>query len=178
MGGFGLDYLPATSSSSESSWHPNSTHSGTWSAHGPSIEDSSAVLMESLKVSSILTLSFFLLSGYTLNMAKFWNANDVSFAILFWFLPFGNYIVIYLFVKYVQLRCNYRYLSSPLVTTTIMTPTSIAKQHACWVTTWPCLIFFAVVVQQIRLPPFILLVRSHWEGHKWWSHWPSMFQLS
>ncbi|XP_015668607.1 protein SMG7 isoform X2 [Protobothrops mucrosquamatus] len=49
MGGFGLDYLPATSSSSESSWHPNSTHSGTWSAHGPSIEDSSAVLMESLK---------------------------------------------------------------------------------------------------------------------------------
>ncbi|XP_039214483.1 protein SMG7 isoform X2 [Crotalus tigris] len=49
MGGFGLDYLPATSSSSESSWHPNSTHSGTWSVHGPSIEDSSAVLMESLK---------------------------------------------------------------------------------------------------------------------------------
>ncbi|XP_070797054.1 nonsense-mediated mRNA decay factor SMG7 isoform X3 [Pituophis catenifer annectens] len=49
MGGFGLDYLPATSSSSESSWHPTSTHSGPWSAHGPSIEDSSAVLMESLK---------------------------------------------------------------------------------------------------------------------------------
>nr|XP_028588052.1 protein SMG7 isoform X3 [Podarcis muralis] len=49
MGGFGLDYLPATSSSSESSWHPASTPSGTWSAHGPSVEDSSAVLMESLK---------------------------------------------------------------------------------------------------------------------------------
>ncbi|XP_072854226.2 nonsense-mediated mRNA decay factor SMG7 isoform X3 [Pogona vitticeps] len=49
MGGFGLDYLPATSSSSESSWHPTGTPSGTWSAHGPSIEDSSAVLMESLK---------------------------------------------------------------------------------------------------------------------------------
>ncbi|KAJ7332335.1 hypothetical protein JRQ81_014515, partial [Phrynocephalus forsythii] len=49
MGGFGLDYLPATSSSSESSWHPTNTPSGTWSAHGPSIEDSSAVLMESLK---------------------------------------------------------------------------------------------------------------------------------
>ncbi|XP_026524932.1 protein SMG7 [Notechis scutatus] len=49
MGGFGLDYLPATSSSSESSWHPTSTHSGPWSAHGPSIEDSSTVLMESLK---------------------------------------------------------------------------------------------------------------------------------
>ncbi|XP_077188734.1 nonsense-mediated mRNA decay factor SMG7 isoform X2 [Paroedura picta] len=49
MGGFGLDYLPATSSSSESSWHPSSTPSGTWAAHGPAIEDSSAVLMESLK---------------------------------------------------------------------------------------------------------------------------------
>ncbi|XP_053247078.1 nonsense-mediated mRNA decay factor SMG7 isoform X4 [Podarcis raffonei] len=49
MGGFGLDYLPATSSSSESSWHPASTPSGTWSAHGPPVEDSSAVLMESLK---------------------------------------------------------------------------------------------------------------------------------
>uniref|UniRef100_A0A8C8RNY9 Nonsense-mediated mRNA decay factor n=1 Tax=Pelusios castaneus TaxID=367368 RepID=A0A8C8RNY9_9SAUR len=49
MGGFGLDYLPATSSSSESSWHQTSTSSGTWPAHGPSVEDSSAVLMESLK---------------------------------------------------------------------------------------------------------------------------------
>ncbi|KAM9129398.1 nonsense-mediated mRNA decay factor SMG7 isoform 1-T1 [Pangshura tecta] len=49
MGGFGLDYLPATSSSSESSWHQTSTPSGTWAAHGPSMEDSSAVLMESLK---------------------------------------------------------------------------------------------------------------------------------
>ncbi|XP_043346996.1 protein SMG7 isoform X5 [Dermochelys coriacea] len=49
MGGFGLDYLPATSSSSESSWHQTSTPSGTWAAHGPTMEDSSAVLMESLK---------------------------------------------------------------------------------------------------------------------------------
>ncbi|XP_050819549.1 nonsense-mediated mRNA decay factor SMG7 isoform X3 [Gopherus flavomarginatus] len=49
MGGFGLDYLPATSSSSESSWHQTSTPSGTWAAHGPAMEDSSTVLMESLK---------------------------------------------------------------------------------------------------------------------------------
>ncbi|XP_051480914.1 nonsense-mediated mRNA decay factor SMG7 isoform X5 [Apus apus] len=50
MGGFGLDYLPATSSSSESSWHQSSTPSGTWAAQGPpTMEDSSAVLMESLK---------------------------------------------------------------------------------------------------------------------------------
>ncbi|XP_030879433.1 nonsense-mediated mRNA decay factor SMG7 isoform X5 [Mirounga angustirostris] len=48
MGGFGIDYLSATSSS-ESSWHPASTPSGTWTGHGPSMEDSSAVLMESLK---------------------------------------------------------------------------------------------------------------------------------
>uniref|UniRef100_A0A8C3TD37 Nonsense-mediated mRNA decay factor n=1 Tax=Chelydra serpentina TaxID=8475 RepID=A0A8C3TD37_CHESE len=52
MGGFGLDYLPATSSSSESSWHQASTPSGTWAAHGPAMEDSSAVLMESLKLST------------------------------------------------------------------------------------------------------------------------------
>lgn len=51
MGGFGLDYLPATSSSSESSWHQSSAPSGTWAAQGPpAMEDSSAVLMESLKV--------------------------------------------------------------------------------------------------------------------------------
>uniref|UniRef100_A0A8C3GUL0 Nonsense-mediated mRNA decay factor n=1 Tax=Corvus moneduloides TaxID=1196302 RepID=A0A8C3GUL0_CORMO len=50
MGGFGLDYLPATSSSSESSWHQSSAPSGTWTAQGPpAMEDSSAVLMESLK---------------------------------------------------------------------------------------------------------------------------------
>ncbi|XP_056671611.1 nonsense-mediated mRNA decay factor SMG7 isoform X11 [Monodelphis domestica] len=49
MGGFGFDYLPATSSSSETSWHQASTPSGTWTGHGPSMEDSSAVLMESLK---------------------------------------------------------------------------------------------------------------------------------
>lgn len=51
MGGFGLDYLPATSSSSESSWHQSGAPSGTWAAQGPpAMEDSSAVLMESLKV--------------------------------------------------------------------------------------------------------------------------------
>lgn len=50
MGGFGIDYLSATSSS-ESSWHQASTPSGSWTGHGPSMEDSSAVLMESLKVS-------------------------------------------------------------------------------------------------------------------------------
>ncbi|XP_036610170.1 protein SMG7 isoform X9 [Trichosurus vulpecula] len=49
MGGFGFDYLPATSSSSETSWHQAGTPSGTWTGHGPSMEDSSAVLMESLK---------------------------------------------------------------------------------------------------------------------------------
>ncbi|KAM8817777.1 nonsense-mediated mRNA decay factor SMG7 isoform 4-T4 [Rhynchonycteris naso] len=48
MGGFGIDYLSATSTS-ESSWHQNSTPGGTWTGHGPSMEDSSAVLMESLK---------------------------------------------------------------------------------------------------------------------------------
>ncbi|XP_021098589.1 protein SMG7 isoform X6 [Heterocephalus glaber] len=48
MGGFGVDYLSATSSS-ESSWHQASTPIGTWTGHGPSMEDSSAVLMESLK---------------------------------------------------------------------------------------------------------------------------------
>ncbi|XP_012871168.1 PREDICTED: protein SMG7 isoform X3 [Dipodomys ordii] len=48
MGGFGVDYLSATSSS-ESSWHQASTPSGTWTGHGPSMEDSSTVLMESLK---------------------------------------------------------------------------------------------------------------------------------
>ncbi|XP_025141286.1 protein SMG7 isoform X9 [Bubalus bubalis] len=48
MGGFGIDYLSATSSS-ESSWHQASAPSGSWTGHGPSMEDSSAVLMESLK---------------------------------------------------------------------------------------------------------------------------------
>lgn len=52
MGGFGIDYLSATSAS-ESSWHQASTPSGTWTGHGPSMEDSSAVLMESLKVSGL-----------------------------------------------------------------------------------------------------------------------------
>ncbi|XP_071063699.1 nonsense-mediated mRNA decay factor SMG7 isoform X12 [Dasypus novemcinctus] len=48
MGGFGIDYL-STTSSSESSWHQASTPGATWTGHGPSMEDSSAVLMESLK---------------------------------------------------------------------------------------------------------------------------------
>nr|KAF6316603.1 SMG7 nonsense mediated mRNA decay factor [Pipistrellus kuhlii] len=48
MGGFGIDYLSATSSS-ESGWQQTSTPGGTWTGHGPSVEDSSAVLMESLK---------------------------------------------------------------------------------------------------------------------------------
>ncbi|XP_028631572.1 protein SMG7 isoform X5 [Grammomys surdaster] len=48
MGGFGVDYLSAASSS-ESSWRQASAPSGTWTGHGPSMEDSSAVLMESLK---------------------------------------------------------------------------------------------------------------------------------
>lgn len=52
MGGFGIDYLSATSSS-ESSWQQTSTPGGTWTGHGPSVEDSSAVLMESLKVSDV-----------------------------------------------------------------------------------------------------------------------------
>ncbi|XP_017703579.1 PREDICTED: protein SMG7 isoform X4 [Rhinopithecus bieti] len=54
MGGFGIDYLSATSSS-ESSWHQASTPSATWTGHGPSMEDSSAVLMESLKTTGHLT---------------------------------------------------------------------------------------------------------------------------
>ncbi|XP_006143941.1 protein SMG7 isoform X6 [Tupaia chinensis] len=48
MGGFGIDYLSATSNS-ESSWHQANTPSGPWTGHGPPMEDSSAVLMESLK---------------------------------------------------------------------------------------------------------------------------------
>lgn len=48
MGGFGIDYLSATPSS-ESSWHQASSPGGTWTSHGPTMEDSSAVLMESLK---------------------------------------------------------------------------------------------------------------------------------
>ncbi|XP_072802061.1 nonsense-mediated mRNA decay factor SMG7 isoform X7 [Vicugna pacos] len=54
MGGFGIDYLSATSSS-ESSWHQASTPGGSWAGHGPSMEDSSAVLMESLKTTRHLT---------------------------------------------------------------------------------------------------------------------------
>ncbi|XP_040841282.1 protein SMG7 isoform X2 [Ochotona curzoniae] len=48
MGGFGIDYLSGPSSS-ESSWHQASTPGGPWPGPGPSVEDSSAVLMESLK---------------------------------------------------------------------------------------------------------------------------------
>ncbi|XP_029473483.1 protein SMG7 isoform X2 [Rhinatrema bivittatum] len=52
MGGFGLDYLPATpTSTSENSWHHAGPPSGgnAWAAQVNSREDSSAVLMESLK---------------------------------------------------------------------------------------------------------------------------------
>ncbi|XP_017195199.1 nonsense-mediated mRNA decay factor SMG7 isoform X1 [Oryctolagus cuniculus] len=48
MGGFGIDYLSAAPSS-ESSWRQAGTPASTWAGHGPSVEDSSAVLMESLK---------------------------------------------------------------------------------------------------------------------------------
>ncbi|XP_058524916.1 nonsense-mediated mRNA decay factor SMG7 isoform X4 [Ochotona princeps] len=48
MSGFGIDYLSGPSSS-ESSWHQASTPGGPWPGPGPSVEDSSAVLMESLK---------------------------------------------------------------------------------------------------------------------------------
>ncbi|XP_064416004.1 nonsense-mediated mRNA decay factor SMG7 isoform X2 [Latimeria chalumnae] len=50
MGGFGLDYLPATSSSSsENSWHPVSTPSNTWANQDTSVEDSTNALLDSLK---------------------------------------------------------------------------------------------------------------------------------
>ncbi|KAK1164007.1 protein SMG7-like [Acipenser oxyrinchus oxyrinchus] len=50
MSGFGLDYLPATSSSaSENSWHQTSTPCSTWAAQESPMEESSTVLLDSLK---------------------------------------------------------------------------------------------------------------------------------
>ncbi|KPP75600.1 protein SMG7-like [Scleropages formosus] len=48
VGGFGLDYLPAVSSS-ENSWHQASAPSSTWAAQESPMEDSSTVLLDSLK---------------------------------------------------------------------------------------------------------------------------------
>ncbi|XP_041125535.1 protein SMG7-like isoform X10 [Polyodon spathula] len=50
ISGFGLDYLPATSSSaSENSWHQTSTPCSTWAAQESPMEESSTVLLDSLK---------------------------------------------------------------------------------------------------------------------------------
>ncbi|XP_058890789.1 nonsense-mediated mRNA decay factor SMG7 isoform X7 [Acipenser ruthenus] len=50
MSGFGLDYLPATSSSAlENSWHQTSTPCSTWAAQESPMEESSTVLLDSLK---------------------------------------------------------------------------------------------------------------------------------
>ncbi|XP_041133467.1 protein SMG7 isoform X8 [Polyodon spathula] len=50
MSGFGLDYLPAASSSaSENSWHKTSTPCSTWAAQESPMEESSTVLLDSLK---------------------------------------------------------------------------------------------------------------------------------
>nr|XP_015210557.1 PREDICTED: protein SMG7 isoform X3 [Lepisosteus oculatus] len=49
VSGFGLDYLPASSSASENSWHQGSTPCNTWATQESPMEDSSTVLMDSLK---------------------------------------------------------------------------------------------------------------------------------
>ncbi|XP_066548071.1 nonsense-mediated mRNA decay factor SMG7 isoform X1 [Amia ocellicauda] len=50
VSGFGLDYLPAASSSaSENSWHQGSAPCSTWAAQESPMEDSSTVLLDSLK---------------------------------------------------------------------------------------------------------------------------------
>ncbi|XP_064194455.1 nonsense-mediated mRNA decay factor SMG7 isoform X2 [Anguilla rostrata] len=49
MCGFGLDYLPAASSAAETSWHQGSNPSNTWAAQESPMEDSSTVLLDSLK---------------------------------------------------------------------------------------------------------------------------------
>ncbi|KAJ8274536.1 hypothetical protein COCON_G00091610 [Conger conger] len=49
MCGFGLDYLPAASSATETSWHQGSNPSNTWAAQESPMEDSSTVLLDSLK---------------------------------------------------------------------------------------------------------------------------------
>uniref|UniRef100_A0A4W5QQL2 Nonsense-mediated mRNA decay factor n=1 Tax=Hucho hucho TaxID=62062 RepID=A0A4W5QQL2_9TELE len=55
VSGFGLDYLPAVSSSTdhrapENSWHQGNAPSSSWAAQESPIEDSSTVLLDSLKV--------------------------------------------------------------------------------------------------------------------------------
>ncbi|KAJ8270243.1 hypothetical protein GJAV_G00112040 [Gymnothorax javanicus] len=49
MCGFGLDYLPAASSAAETSWHQGGNSSNTWTAQESPMEDSSTVLLDSLK---------------------------------------------------------------------------------------------------------------------------------
>ncbi|XP_067893496.1 nonsense-mediated mRNA decay factor SMG7 isoform X1 [Heterodontus francisci] len=49
MSGFGLDYLPAASSSSDNTWHQGSTPSNTWAAPDTTLDDSSTLLMDSFK---------------------------------------------------------------------------------------------------------------------------------
>uniref|UniRef100_A0A4W3KC67 Nonsense-mediated mRNA decay factor n=1 Tax=Callorhinchus milii TaxID=7868 RepID=A0A4W3KC67_CALMI len=49
MSGFGLDYLPAASSSSDNSWHQGSTPSNTWAAPDTTLDDSSTLLLDSFK---------------------------------------------------------------------------------------------------------------------------------
>ncbi|XP_072130074.1 nonsense-mediated mRNA decay factor SMG7 isoform X3 [Mobula birostris] len=49
MSGFGLDYLPAASSSSDITWHQVSTPSNTWAAPNTTLDESSTLLMDSFK---------------------------------------------------------------------------------------------------------------------------------
>ncbi|XP_078074457.1 nonsense-mediated mRNA decay factor SMG7 isoform X3 [Mustelus asterias] len=49
MSGFGLDYLPAASSSSDNTWHQGGTPSNTWAAPDTTLDDSSTLLMDSFK---------------------------------------------------------------------------------------------------------------------------------
>ncbi|GCB69438.1 nonsense-mediated mRNA decay factor SMG7 isoform X5 [Scyliorhinus torazame] len=49
MSGFGLDYLPAASSSSDNTWHQAGTPSNTWAAPDTTLDDSSTLLMDSFK---------------------------------------------------------------------------------------------------------------------------------
>ncbi|XP_069794306.1 nonsense-mediated mRNA decay factor SMG7 isoform X3 [Narcine bancroftii] len=49
MSGFGLDYLPAASSSSDITWHQVNTPSNTWAAPDTTLDDSSTLLIDSFK---------------------------------------------------------------------------------------------------------------------------------
>ncbi|XP_055498114.1 nonsense-mediated mRNA decay factor SMG7 isoform X2 [Leucoraja erinacea] len=49
MSGFGLDYLPAASSSSDITWHQVNTPNNTWAAPDTTLDDSSTLLMDSFK---------------------------------------------------------------------------------------------------------------------------------